>query len=1058
MIFENEAQFEEALIANLKNNGWDDKDGVLWNPTEKQLVDNWASIIFENNNNIDRLNGCPLTDSEMAQILEQVTSLRTPLKLNAFINGKTVAITRDNADDKLHCGKEVSLKIFHAQEIATGQTRYQIAQQPQFTTSSKLTGVRRGDVMLLINGMPVIHIELKRTGVPASQAVNQIGKYLHEGVFTGIFSLVQVFVAMNPEEMLYFASPGTGGKVNERFCFHWADFNNEPVNDWKTIASKFLSIPEAHQLIGFYTVADKSDGALKVMRSYQLYAARAISDRVAKVNARKQWGMPGIRGGYIWHTTGSGKTMTSFKSAQLIANSRKADKVVFLMDRIELGTQSLAEYRAQAADDDAVQGTQNTAELRSRLKSSSVNDMLIVTSIQKMSLIRSEEGGITDSDLEQMRGKRIVFIIDECHRSTFGDMLRTIKDTFPDALFFGFTGTPIHEENAKKMSTTTDVFGDELHRYSIADGIRDGNVLGFDPYMICTFKDASVREAVALNKAKADSVGGALSDDRKSKVYYYWMDTSKVGMGDVNDKPGSEKHGIEHFVPSVQYQDDEHRRKVVEDILSGWERISHGGKFHGLLATSSIPEAIEYFRMFRDEAPQLKVTALFDPNIDNSGDKAINKEEGLKEIIEHYNATYGTKYTIPTHAAMKKDMAARLAHKRPHLNVENHPEERIDVLIVVDQMLTGFDSKWINILYLDKVIDYALLIQAFSRTNRLFAGDEKPFGIIRYYRKPHTMRRNIEEAVKLYSGDKPFGLFASKLPENMAKCNELFAQMEAVFKESGSEDFSKLPESDAAKAKFAELFNEFHEHLEATKVQGFSWGDAEVFGDQDPDTGTTQMVEVTFDESRFNALVQRYKELSTRIDPSEDGTAPVAPFDIKGYLTEIDTGHIDTQYMNENFTKWFKALDQGDVSPEELDALYANLHRTFATLSQEDQSFAELFIHDIQSGEVSVESGMTLRDYITRYAQRARSKQVAKLVDVIGVDEEKLETMMRLNINEANINDFGRFDALVGTVDKAKARAYFERVEGTRIPPFKVNARVDKLLRRFLESGGFDIE
>lgn len=163
MIFENEAQFEEALIANLKNNGWDDKDGVLWNPTEKQLVDNWASIIFENNNNIDRLNGCPLTDSEMAQILEQVTSLRTPLKLNAFINGKTVAITRDNADDKLHCGKEVSLKLFHPQEIATGQTRYQIAQQPQFTTSSKLTGVRRGDVMLLINGMPVIHIELKRT-------------------------------------------------------------------------------------------------------------------------------------------------------------------------------------------------------------------------------------------------------------------------------------------------------------------------------------------------------------------------------------------------------------------------------------------------------------------------------------------------------------------------------------------------------------------------------------------------------------------------------------------------------------------------------------------------------------------------------------------------------------------------------------------------------------------------------------------------------------------------------------------------------------------------------
>lgn len=1058
MIFENEAQFEEALIENLKNNGWDDKDGVLKHPTEKQLVDNWASIIFENNNNIDRLNGCPLTDSEMAQILEQVTSLRTPLKLNSFINGKTVAITRDNAADKLHCGKEISLKIFHPQEIAAGQTRYQIAQQPHFTTLSKLTGDRRGDVILLINGMPVIHIELKRTGVPASQAVNQISKYLHEGVFTGIFSLVQVFVAMNPEEMLYFASPGTSGKVNERFCFHWADFNNEPINDWKTITSKFLSIPEAHQLIGSYTVADDSDGVLKVMRSYQLYAARAISDCVAKVNARKQWGMPGIRGGYIWHTTGSGKTMTSFKSAQLIANSKNADKVVFLMDRIELGTQSLAEYRSFAAADDAIQGTENTAELRSRLKSNSVNDTLIVTSIQKMSLIHSEAGGMTDSDLEQMRGKRIVFIIDECHRSTFGDMMHTIKNTFPDALFFGFTGTPIHEENAKKMSTTTDIFGDELHRYSIADGIRDGNVLGFDPYMVCTHKDVDLREKVALNKANAATSTDALADEQKRKVYYYWMDTSKIGMGDINEMSGPEKYGIEHFMPSNQYQEEEHRKKVVEDILSGWERISHGGKFHGILATSSIPEAIEYFRMFRDIAPHLNVTALFDPNIDNSGNKAISKEEGLKEIIEHYNSLYGKEYIIPTHAAMKKDMAMRLAHKKTYINIENRPKERIDILIVVDQMLTGFDSKWINVLYLDKVIDYALLIQAFSRTNRLFAGDEKPFGIVRYYRKPHTMHRNIKEAVKLYSGDKPFGLFANKLPINMVRCNELFSQMEMVFKEGGSEDFSKLPESDSAKAKFAELFNEFHKYLEAAKVQGFSWGDDNVYEDPDPDTGKFNFVEVTFNESQFNALVQRYKELTRSIEPSPTGEpAPVAPFDIKGYLTEIDTGHIDTQYMNENFTKWLKALEQGDVSPEELDVLYANLHRTFATLSQEDQGFAELFIHDIQSGGVTVKSGMTLRDYITRYAQRARNQQIAKLVDAIGVNEEQLEAMMRLDINEGNINDFGRFDALVGTVDKAKAQAYFERVEGIKIPLFKVNARVDKLLRSFLESDGFDI-
>lgn len=202
--------------------------------------------------------------------------------------------------------------------------------------------------MLLINGMPVIHIELKRCGVSVSQAHNQIEKYAQEGIFAGLFSLIQVFVAMEPNETVYFANPGPDGKFNKDFYFHWADFNNEPINDWKGIASSLLSIPMAHQLIGFYTVADDADGVLKVMRSYQYYAANAISDKVAKI----KWDGNHLLGGYIWHTTGSGKTMTSFKSAQLIANSKDADKVIFLMDRIELGTQSLKEYRAFAEDNE----------------------------------------------------------------------------------------------------------------------------------------------------------------------------------------------------------------------------------------------------------------------------------------------------------------------------------------------------------------------------------------------------------------------------------------------------------------------------------------------------------------------------------------------------------------------------------------------------------------------------------------------------------------------------------------------------------------------------------
>ena len=399
----------------------------------------------------------------MDELIDQIASLRTPLALNGFINGKTVSIIRRNPADELHYGKEVGLKIYDRMEIAAGQSRYQIVEQPLFPRHEKVLQDRRGDIMLLINGMPVFHLELKKSGIPVSEACHQIEKYAHEGVFTGLFALVQVFVAMNPEETLYFANPGPDGKFNPDFYFHWADFNNEPINDWRQVASTILSIPMAHQLIGFYTVADDSDGVLKVMRSYQYYAANAISDRVSK----HDWALGSQLGGYVWHTTGSGKTMTSFKSAQLIANSKDADKVVFLMDRIELGTQSLKEYRAFADNADDIQETEDTVALIGKLKSKDPKDTLIVSSIQKMSNIKEDaESRLHTKDLEAMQGKRIVFIIDECHRSTFGDMLTTIKATFPHALFFGFTGTPVFSENEKQKNTTADIFGNELHRYS----------------------------------------------------------------------------------------------------------------------------------------------------------------------------------------------------------------------------------------------------------------------------------------------------------------------------------------------------------------------------------------------------------------------------------------------------------------------------------------------------------------------------------------------------------------------------------------------------------------
>lgn len=1043
MAFTKEADFEASMIQMLIKYGWEHE--VLHNYTEQQLIKNWADILFENNRAIDRLNDYPLTDGEMQQILEHIGKLKTPLKLNGFINGGNVHIIRDNPDDSLHFGKEVSLKIYDRKEIAAGQSRYQIVQQPKFPTKSKMLNDRRGDLMLLINGMPVIHIELKKTGVPISQACNQIEKYANEGIFTGLFSLVQIFVAMNPDEAVYFANPGPEGKFNPDFYFHWADFNNEPVNDWKQVTERLLSIPMAHEMIGFYTVADDSDGILKVMRSYQFYAASAISDKVSKM----KWEGNSQLGGYIWHTTGSGKTMTSFKSAQLIAASKDADKVIFLMDRIELGTQSLKEYRAFAEANEDVQATENTGVLVTKLKSIDPANTLIVTSIQKMSNIKDEaEGGLKSSDIEQMNSKRIVFIVDECHRSTFGDMLLTIKHTFPKAVFFGFTGTPIQDENQKKLNTTTTVFGNELHRYSIADGIRDKNVLGFDPYKVLTYKDKDLREAVALEKARSATVAEALADPKKSKVFYEYMGLPMAGSF---DSAGNYIQGIEDYLPTNQYETDEHKRMVVKDILEQWQTLSHAGKFHAIFATHSIIEAIEYYRLLKTEAPELKVTALFDPSIDNNG-HGIIKEDGLSEIILDYNKRYGQDFTIPTFAKMKKDISFRLAHKKPYERIEMTPEKEIDLLIVVDQMLTGFDSKWINTLYLDKVLLYENIIQAFSRTNRLF-GPEKPFGTIRYYRWPHTMERHIKDAVRLYSGDRPLGLFADRLNKNLDSMNYLYRQIKDLFEQAGIPDFIRLPSDISERKKFADLFRSFNEYLEAAKVQGFRW-DKMVYENTDETKGELYRIEVEIDEKTYRVLALRYKELFTSGGGSESGDLP---YDIDGHLTEIDTDVIDADYMNSRFDKYLKLLYQEGASAEIIKQAEEELHKTFATLSQEEQKFANIFLHDIQRGDVTPQAGKTLRDYITEYLTKAKNDQIHRIATVLGLDEKKLREIMGLRVTEVNINEFGRFDNLKATVDKQKARDYFERVEGMKLIPPKVNMKVDKLLRDFVISGGFDI-
>ena len=690
--------------------------------------------------------------------------------------------------------------------------------------------------------------------------------------------------------------------------------------------------------------------------------------------------------------------------------------------------------------------------LVTKLKSNDPANTLIVTSIQKMSNINSEEDGLNSKDIELISNKRIVFIVDEAHRSTFGDMLIAIKDTFTNAIFFGFTGTPIQDENQKKDNTTATVFGDELHRYSIADGIRDKNVLGFDPYKILTYKDKDLRKAVALQESKSKNEIEALSDEKKKKVFNKFM--TEIKMAGYIDASGKYIKGIEDFVSKAQYERIEHQNQVTDDILDNWITLSQNFKFHAIFATSSIPEAIEYYRLLKVKIQEknlnLKFTALFDSNIDNDdGAKSAFKEDGIVEIMEDYNKRYEQDFSLKIFSKFKKDIASRLAHKKPYNYIEKNPEKQIDLLIVVDQMLTGFDSKWINTLYLDKVLKYETIIQAFSRTNRLFGAD-KPFGTIRYYRYPHTMEENINKAVKLYSGDKPLGLFADRLENNLKKLNRLYDEISELFENAKIENFEKLPDDLSERAEFAKLFKKFNETLEASKIQGFKWSELEYkFEEPKP----KRVVKLDIDENTYLILVQRYKEL-----PSSSGSGGNIdiPFEIEGYITEIDTDKIDTDFMNSRFDKYRKIIDSGDTV--EIEKTLNELHKSFATLSQEEQKYANIFIHDIQNGDIQIDSNKTFREYVAQYQANAENSQIMKLVELFGLDNEKLKEMINSNVTESNINDYGRFDDLKNSVDKEKAKAYFEEIEGCKLPIPRVNIKVHNLLKEFILGGGYELK
>ncbi|MDE6246408.1 MAG: type I restriction endonuclease subunit R [Muribaculaceae bacterium] len=651
MPIQSEAALEQGLIQTLQNMSYE----YVQIDEETNLRDNFKRQLEKHNiKELSKFGRTEFTDKEFEKILIHLEGG------SRFDKAKKL---RDLYPLETEDGQRIWVEFLNKNQWC--QNEFQVSNQITVEGRKKC----RYDVTILINGLPLVQIELKRRGVELKEAYNQVQRY-HKTSFHGLFDYIQLFVISNGVNTRYFANnPNSGYK----FTFNWTDAENNPFNDLSLFASMFFDKCVLGKMISKYIVLHEGDKCLMVLRPYQYYAVERILDRVANTN----------KNGYVWHTTGAGKTLTSFKTAQLVSDIDGVDKVMFVVDRHDLDTQTQSEY--EAFEPGAVDNTDNTYELIGRLTG---NSKIIITTIQKLNAAVTKD--YYNKKLQEIRHKRVVMIFDECHRSHFGASHRNIVRFFRNSQVFGFTGTPIFEENANQDMTTAEVFGDCLHKYLIKDAIADDNVLGF-------------------------------------LIEYYTGNSSSDVMSEVR------------------------MREIAQFILNNFPKSTFDGEFDALFAVQSVPMLLRYYKIFKELNPKIRIGAVFTyaANPSQDDDKTgMNQgftteevaDDELQAIMDDYNRMYGTSFTTDKFSAYYDDINLRMKKKRKDM-------KPLDLLLVVGMFLTGFDSKKLNTLYVDKNLEYHGLLQAFSRTNRVL-NEKKRFGKVICFR---DMKENVDAAIKLFS-------------------------------------------------------------------------------------------------------------------------------------------------------------------------------------------------------------------------------------------------------------------------------------------------------------------
>lgn len=930
-----EQQIEEGLIRRLEDLKYIYRKDIR----DKNTLEKNFREKFE------KLNRVNLTNSEFEKLREEIVNPDV-FRASNYLRQTNTFIRED--------GTPLHYTLVNIKDWCKNE--FEVINQLRINTENSN---HRYDVILLINGVPVVQIELKSLHVSPNRAMQQIVDYKNDtgnGYTNSLMCFMQLFIVSNKTRTYYFANNN-----NEHFAFNadeqflpvytLASEDNKKINHLDDFTDKFLSKCTLGQMISRYMVLVASEQKMLVMRPYQIYAVKAIVDCIDQNRGN----------GYIWHTTGSGKTLTSFKASTLLKQNPNIEKCLFVVDRKDLDRQTREEFNK--FQEGSVEENTNTESLVRRMLSTDYADKVIVTTIQKLGLAlnqnskrnvkQREENKATYYDrLAPLKDKRVVFIFDECHRSQFGDNHEAIKEFFPKAQLFGFTGTPIFEDNATyktiegneaSYKTTDDVFQNELHAYTITHAIEDKNVLRFH-------------------------------------IDYFKPD-GKVIIGDKN-----------------------HKTAVANAILNKHDKATHYRRFNSILATASINDAIQYYKLFKEiqakrleeneDYKPLNIACVFSPPAEGNKDikqlqedlqqeKADNqvepnkKKEALTAIISDYNKQYNANHTINEFDLYYQDVQQRIKNQK-YTNKDFPHKNKIDVMIVVDMLLTGFDSKYLNTLYVDKNLKYHGLIQAFSRTNRVI-NDTKPYGNILDFRH---QEESVDKAMVLFSGEKvdnPKEIWlVDAAPKIIVKYKKAVNNLKEFMQSKGLEctpsEVTNL-KGDEARAEFINTFKE----VQRLKTQLDQYTDLE-----DAQSKTIETLLPTDDLRSFKSVyLDTAKRLKSQQDKGGDNIPKVVEqLDFEFVL--FSSAVIDYDYIISLIAKY----TQDKPSKQKMTrGQLINLLSSSANLLDEREDIIE-YINTLQVG-----NGLTEKEIRKGYQRFKDEKANKRLFEIAEKHELTTENL-----------------------------------------------------------------